>query len=358
MTQTKNSFEAGTPGATVSTVNTGGTGNTPFSTVTIGGAATLVFDNTDHAHGTQCVVGANASGQVTTMIQSGLSSTAMNRVLYVKLDTAVASDLYLIRFTVAGVRKASLHINGASKLRMCDSTGTTGLGPWTSGGATAANVAIPLNQWIRVELYAQSAASGTMTAAYYSLDSTSAIDSVTVATANGGGSPFDAWTIGKNDASAYAGTIKYDSTQGDDAATGLMGPWVSPASSPVRPVSVISNAGAYTNDGGAADIPAALADESNTTMATSPVNPAATVLEVKLGPLSAGGNVTVLAKHQATAGSPITRTYSLMQGATTIKSASVVLPTSITDWSMTTTSGETSAITDRSDLRVRISDTV
>jgi len=358
MTVKKNGFDAGTLGGSVATDSGAGAGVDTFNSVSITAGGSLTYDNTHTAHGTQSIKSIPASGGSTTLIWSGLSSTAMAAQMYIYLTALPTADMYLMRFTVAGVRKASMHINAAGKLRLSDSTGTTGLTGWTGGG-TAAQSTIPLNGWIRVSMFAQSTATNaTFIGAYYSADSTSAIDSISVSTANGGGTAFDAVTFCKTDSSTYVTAHWYDCIQLDDAASGLLGPWVDPASSPVRPISLVSNAGTFTNDGGAADIPSALADELDTTMATSPVNPAAAVMEVKLGSLSAGGNVTVTARHKATAGSPITRTYSLVQGTTIIKSQSVVLPTTATDWSMTTTSGETATITDRSDLRVRISDTV
>lgn len=360
MTLKKQSFDLGTNGATVTNTNTAGSGIDAFNTVNVDVGATCIFDNTDHAHGTQCETIASASGKNVTDIWSGLSSTDMAVSVYFKIDTLPTSDLYLIRFTVGGVRKASLHINSAGKLRMSDSTGTTGLTGWTNGGGTAAGATFPLNTWIRVELRAQSTATNaTYTGAYYTLDSTTATDSITVSTANGGGTAFDAVTFGKGDTSAYTGTIKIDSIQLNDAATGLIGIWTSAASSPVRPNVLISNAGGFTAVG-AADIPTALADELDTTYAISPASPAGAVMEVGFPALSAGGNISAIARHWATAASPaITRTYYVVEGSTIRHTEpGVVLPTAASNYTVALTSGETAAVTDRSNLRLRLSDTV
>ena len=348
MTTYKQSFDLGTAAATITSGNSGGAGLTAFNSVVIGGGS-FVYSSADFAHGTQCGLISGASGVATNGIFSGISSTAMSWSIYVKYDTLPAADNYILRYTVGGVRKASLHINSAGKLRMADSSGTTGI--WTATNT------FPLNTWVRIELFAQSGTTGNYQAAYYALDSTSPTETSGVVTGNGGGTPFDAVTIGKTDSSAYTGTVKIDSIQGNDAATGFIGPWVSAAGSPVRPNALISNAGGFTAVG-SADIPSALSDESDSTYASSPANPAGAVMEVKFPPLSAGGNISAVVRDGTTAASPaITRTYYIVQGTTIIHTEpGVVLPTSATNRTIACTTGETAAVTDRTDLRLRLSD--
>lgn len=126
-----------------------------------------------------------------------------------------------------------------------------------------------------------------------------------------------------------------------------------------RSVSVAANVGPWTNVGGAASIEAALADESSTTMAQGPDNPSGAALTVTHDPVGAG-LVTVLTKDKATGASPVvTRTVALMQGSTVIATGvPFVLTTSAVDHSFTTTSTEAATITDRSALRIRVTDTV
>lgn len=126
-----------------------------------------------------------------------------------------------------------------------------------------------------------------------------------------------------------------------------------------RPTSVITNTGPWTNEGGAGSIEAALADESATTLAQTPDNPSGAVLTVECEPVGLG-LVTVVTSDKATSASPpVTRTVALMQGATVIATGTpFALTTSAVTHSFTTTTGEAAAITDRSALRIRVTDSV
>lgn len=126
-----------------------------------------------------------------------------------------------------------------------------------------------------------------------------------------------------------------------------------------RPTSVITNTGPWTNEGGAGSIEAALADGSDTTYAETPTNPAGAILNVETEPLGLGP-VTVKTRDKCDTASPaITRTVELLQGATVIATGTpFVLTTSWVDHEFTTDTGETATITDRSALRVRVTDTV
>lgn len=126
-----------------------------------------------------------------------------------------------------------------------------------------------------------------------------------------------------------------------------------------RPSAVASNTGPWTNEGGAASIEAALADESDTTLAQTPDNPSGAALTVTFDPVGLG-LVTVKTLDRASASSPtITRTVSLMQGATVIATGTpFTLTTTAVNHEFTTTISEAAAITDRSALRIRATDTV
>lgn len=127
-----------------------------------------------------------------------------------------------------------------------------------------------------------------------------------------------------------------------------------------RPVAVVSNPGVWTNVGGAASIEAALADESATTLAQTPDNPAGAAITVAFDPVGAGA-VTVKTSNVATSATPVVgRVIDLMAGATVIASATIAaLPTVAADHEFTTTVAQTAAITEamRSALWVRFTDT-
>jgi hypothetical protein len=350
MSTRKNSADLGTNGATVSVGNSGGTGINAFDIVNIGGTSAITYDNSRAAHGTQSFKFVPGSTEVTNLRWTGISSTGCACSFYVYFTALPAADFFLAAFNAGGPAVLRVMFSSSTgKLQLIDTRGTGGF-IWRAAAA------MPTSAWIRVEMFCTiSATTASESVAYYTGDSTSAIDGTSISNGNTGTTPIDTIVFGKNDTSTYTTAHWFDSIQVNDAATGLIGPWAATPASTVRPVSLISNAGVFTNQGGASDLVAALADESDTTFAQSPVSPSAATAEWKLGPLSAGGNVTVAARHSSVSGT-ITRTYSLYCGATLIKQQSVVLPSTPTDWTMTTTSGETATITDRSDLHVRISD--
>lgn len=183
---------------------------------------------------------------------------------------------------------------------------------------------------------------------------------VTKSTANLGTNPIAAGDFGVVSAAAASTTVMWDDVRFSDGATteiGSVPSTIAPANS-VRPNSIASNPGAWVNVGGAASLDAALADESDTTYLETPAAPAGAAVSVGLAPLTLG-DVTIKARHQASAASPaVTRIYDLMQGTTVIATRSVTLPTAWTDYTFTTTTAETAAIASpRSNLVVRVTDT-
>jgi hypothetical protein len=123
----------------------------------------------------------------------------------------------------------------------------------------------------------------------------------------------------------------------------------------VYPASTVSNTG-WTAVG-AGTVHAALADSSDATYVETGDNPAGSVFTVGLNELG-DGDITVRTRNVATASAPaITRQITLMQGSTVIASRDVVLTTVIAPHAFTLTTEELALVTDRSALRVRITDT-
>lgn len=156
---------------------------------------------------------------------------------------------------------------------------------------------------------------------------------------------------------AYTFSIRAVDDDGAQSEAGLHTVYVRDITA--RPADMVSNAGGFTNEGGAASHVAALADESDTTYIASPEPPSTSVVEFRMTPLSPG-NVSVRTRNKASAASPaISRNIQLRQGATVIAEATInPLPTAATDHEFTTTPEQTAAITDRTALRVRITDTL
>lgn len=349
MTLLKQSFETATLGGSISTTNP--SGDTVFNQVNIAGAA-AVIDNTHTSQGTQSVKFTPVASSVDSARWSGLSSTAFATSFYLWIDTLPTAETWFASITSGGTRVLLLELSNTGKFRAIDTRGT-GTPAWTATNN------FPTSQWVRVEAYATVAASGaTLNVAYYLGDSTTAVDSLSVTSAQTGSTAADTIIFGKGDSGAYASAFWMDGLQFQTAATGLIGPYPATAAAVVRPTTDISNAGGLSIVGGSGSISIALADESDSTYAQSPDNPTGAAAEVKFGLLQAG-LVTVKVRHMATAATPaLTRTYNLKQGTTVISTRSVVLPTTATDYSFTTSSAEAANITDRSDLRLYWSDTI
>lgn len=151
-----------------------------------------------------------------------------------------------------------------------------------------------------------------------------------------------------------------DDIRFDDGSTAWLGP-VPDGATPTniaRPKSLLSNPGSFTNVGGAAGIPEALADESDTTYVSSPGAPAGSAMSIVVSPLTLGP-VTVKVRHRASATEPaISRKYDLMQDSTVIATRTVTLTTAWVDYTFSTTTPETALISaPRNNLALRITDT-
>jgi hypothetical protein len=348
MTLLKQSFETATL-ATLSTTNP--SGDNPFNQINATGGTSAV-DNTHASQGTQSVKITPVSGSANSFRWTSFSSTAFATSFYIWVDTLSSVETWICNVTAAGTRAAMLVISNSNKLRLVDTRGTA-TPVWTATNT------FPTGQWVRVEMYFTiNATTATQSVAYYLADSTTAVDSFSSSTGQTGSTAVDTVIFGKADSGTYASAFWFDGIQAQTAASALIGPYPVAAASTVRPTTDISNAGGWSIVGGSGSMALALADESDSTYVQSPDNPTGGTETVKFALLNPG-LVTVKVRHSATASSPvITRTYELMQGATIISTRSVTLPTTITDYSWTTTSAEAANITDRSDLRLYWSDTV
>jgi hypothetical protein len=332
MTRKKQSFDQGTNGATLtagSGGNTAGTGINYFETVNIGGTSAMIFDTSQFMHGTQSCKMTPGSGEVTNLRWTSLNSTQVAMSFYIRFSALPVADFFLANFIAGGTTVARLMFSSSTgKLRLTD---TRGLGApvWTSAAA------LSVNTWYRIELYITiNASAATETVAYYLGDSASAVDGTSINTGQTGSTAVDTAVFGKTDTSTYTTAHWYDSIQVEDAATGLIGAWPTTVSSTVRPTSVTSNPGGWTNQGGAADMAAATADELDSTYAQSPANPTSAALTLKVGNLDVG-LPTVAVRNQATSASPPTTLLIELLENTTTRSSRTVNPVSTT-WTDTT----------------------
>jgi hypothetical protein len=122
-----------------------------------------------------------------------------------------------------------------------------------------------------------------------------------------------------------------------------------------HPATVIDNPGAWTNVGGAADIPTALSDGSDSTYIESKDAPTtADYITVHIAELLDLGAVTFKIKARTLSGTRHVAAV-LMQGTTTISTGPTsLLTTTFTDVPVSLTTGENAAITDRANLNIRL----
>lgn len=122
--------------------------------------------------------------------------------------------------------------------------------------------------------------------------------------------------------------------------------------STARPETLIGNPGAWTT--GAASIPAALADESDSSTVVSPASPVDAAFTVDL-PALAPGTPTVSIRAALSSATPVIDCLvELLQGTTVIASWAETLTTTLTTYEHTLTSVQAAAITDRTALRLRV----
>lgn len=185
-----------------------------------------VVYSSEHARGTMALKHAPVSGDISTITYGASSSATLT-------TTALAARAYFY-FTVQPVGAlvslydssdqwaAAVGINNAAnpgKLYIQDFNRTPAL------AVGAVTNPLPLNQWVRFELYATASTSGaTITAAVYDGTSTTPIDrlsSTTAVTMSTTSATFSWARFGKNNYNTYATPYWLDDTALDTAATGL-----------------------------------------------------------------------------------------------------------------------------------------
>jgi len=216
MARYSNSFEGGTDGAAVTAANSGGSSGSAFGAVSATGSTSVVYDNDHAAHGGLAAKVSPASDGLASVYwtTTGSGHVAARVYIYLTEHTLLGRVMFL---GVGETRVLSLSVQGSGAVRVEDKTGAAGIFD---------SAPIPINQWVRLELEAQTGATdttGTVKFATYLADSTTTVDSFTTATANLG---TDAITRGRagSYSSVTASPFWIDDFAWDDAATGFIGP--------------------------------------------------------------------------------------------------------------------------------------
>lgn len=135
---------------------------------------------------------------------------------------------------------------------------------------------------------------------------------------------------------------------------------VSPPPTSLRPATVVSNPGLWTTVGGVADVAAAMADETDTSYAQSPVSPvsAAVTVAPTAGVILDATQTIVSTRFRVSTGAPVSVLIELLEvvaGSPVLRSSRVA--TGALGWNpyeWTLSSAEHASITDRSKLQGRI----
>lgn len=128
-----------------------------------------------------------------------------------------------------------------------------------------------------------------------------------------------------------------------------------------RPASTVSNAGSWVDQAAGTTNLHTTVDETTIDTADyiqSPSNPAAATIEFALGsltdPASSDYHTYSIYARKPSTGAPLSQTVALYQGATLIRTDTVVLSTVFAQYDFTLTAGEADSITNYGDLRVRL----
>lgn len=211
-----NSFEGGTTGTVITTVNSGGVSGTAFTATASG----TVYDNTVAAHGSMAMKIANpgTAGEILAWTLDGGESAVALRC-YVYFDALPGADWWLMK-AVSTVQNFMVEVTAAGNLALLSRTSSA---VWTSANALSPG------SWYRVDVWADvgtSTTTGQGKIAYYSMDSTTAIEASAVLTGKnfGGdaGNPTQA-NFGKCNATAITTTLRFDDVAAQTGATDFIG---------------------------------------------------------------------------------------------------------------------------------------
>lgn len=221
----------GTNGSAITTANSGSSGNTALDSVIVNGSgASIVYTNTRSAHGTLAARITPVDAQ-TAYIQYGSSTNPLNvneiaaraYVYFSSLPTQSTGILFF--YNTSAARVISLHLDSTGHLYARGAGATT---LWT------ASAVFPVNQWVRVEIRATIGSTGSIDAAYYANDSTTAIDAQSLTGVDCGTAQVRACALGKQSNTNYAASFDVDDFAVETAPNGTMiGPWAAANVAPV-----------------------------------------------------------------------------------------------------------------------------
>ncbi len=338
-------FESGTDGLTATTLNTGA------AQITLNGGS-VTFASTARITGDLGLrMTAPASGDATARFNATAAATKMSFSVGVIIGTTPTLNraLFTLRHSAGVAFRAFVHTSGTLQIDGA-----------TQAGQTDTGVVLTPGSKFRIEVtctVGTTVSNGQVSVAVYAGNSATPLEPATESsTFNLGTAPIAAADIIVSDSRV----LQFDDVRFNDGSTTPLGPVPNNkvATNSVRPFDTTDNPGAFALVGGAGTIAGALADETDTTYIQSPGAPNAASVTVAMDPLTAGP-VTVKVRHAQSEASPsIVRKYEILQGSTVKATRSVTLTQAWVDYTFTTTTSETNAISiPRNNLSLRITDT-
>lgn len=213
----RNSFEGGTNGTVISTVNSGGTSGDAFTATASG----TVFD-TFAAHGGMAMK-ITAPGAVAQQVKWAPDGTleAFAARFYLYIDALPGVDCWLTRFLNSTTAIGNIEVSAAGNLVLLNQTSTAA---WTSSSN------LPTGEWVRVEVWIDvgtSTSTGQGKIAYYVGDQTTAVESSAVLTGqNFLGANITQINFGKCNGTDVTSNLWFDDLALSTGATDYIGPVV------------------------------------------------------------------------------------------------------------------------------------
>ena len=219
-----NSAEGGTNGLAADYTNTGGSSG-HFIYSALSGAGTVAFSNAFAAHGTlSYAVQANIDVAKLDWQLIPTTTAAMRGYFYVT-SLPTANTILMAPFNGLSM-DAGIGVDTTGKVFVKDATNTT---IWTSTASISAST------WFRLELaviVGATTSTGTINAAFYTGDSTTANDSFSTSTANTGSGTFDLLYFGKISSNSWSSTFYMDDLAARPDSSSFIGPYSATYPSP------------------------------------------------------------------------------------------------------------------------------
>lgn len=285
------------------------------------------------------------------------SATKVHAFMYFKLGS-VPADLQVgpqFRYDATNVA-ARMHITSSFVPRIIGAGAAT---LWTGTGTLSSGV------WYRFHLWADVTAGATNASvrlAGYLGDSDTPVsgwDSGVLTGQNLGGTVLYSTRLGKLNTVTISGASNFGpmGIDTDTDASSTFTPYMPTAGGTTYPMSLLDNAGGWTVNGSGVYTPyQALSDASDSTYMMNPDSTTNEAMTVRLQPLAAGSTIAGPVRMALDTGSGSTdMKLEVLQNTTVVATRTVtVASTTASDFTVTLTSGEVSAITDRNALRMRI----